>query len=192
MSEQLIRCFVAVKMPATVLNAIEKYMKALSKIEADIHWVKINSMHVTLKFLGEIKPELVRQIEEILLPLTNLYKPFNIKVKGTGCFPNRSKPRVFWLGLEQDATNSLSEIHAWIEDNLKPLGFNVEEGRDFSPHLTLGRAKKPQKFTDLLNYMDKNPFGGQEFDVDRIILMRSELKPSGAEYTEIKSYPWSK
>jgi 2'-5' RNA ligase len=189
MTEQLIRCFVAVKVPATVLSAIEQYIQALKQIEPDIHWVRANSIHITLKFLGEIKPELVRQVEEILEPLAHLYKSFSIKVKGTGCFPNKSKPRVFWLGLEQDSGNSLTEIHAWIDDNLKPLGFSVEE-RDFSAHLTLGRVKKPQNFTDLFSYLEKTPFTEQVFEVDKIVLMRSELKPSGAEYSEIKSYNW--
>jgi RNA 2',3'-cyclic 3'-phosphodiesterase len=191
MTEPLIRCFVAAKVPAAVLAAIESYIQALKKAEPDVHWVKVDSMHITLKFLGEIKPDLVRQVEEILEPLAHLYKPFNIKVKGTGCFPNRSKPRVFWLGLEQDAGKSLNEIHAWIDDNLKPLGFSVEE-RDFSPHLTLGRVKKPQNFTNLFAYLEKTPFGEQVIEVDKIALMRSDLKPSGAEYSEIRSYSWSK
>ncbi len=191
MAEQLIRCFVAAKVPAPVLAAIEQYIQALKKIEPEVHWVKVNSLHVTLKFLGEIIPDLVKQVEEILVPLAHLYKPFSIKVKGTGCFPNKSKPRVFWLGLEQDSGNSLNEIHSWIDDNLKPLGFSLEE-RDFSPHLTLGRVKKPQNFTNLFTYMEKTPFTEQVFEVDKIVLIRSELKPSGAEYTEIKSYSWQK
>jgi 2'-5' RNA ligase len=123
------------------------------------------------------------------MPLSQLYKSFSIKVKGTGCFPSKSKPRVFWLGLEQDSGNSLNEIHSWIDDNLKPLGFSTEE-RDFSPHLTLGRVKKLQNFSDLFAFMEKTPFIEQVISVDRIVLMRSELKPSGAEYSELKSYSW--
>jgi 2'-5' RNA ligase len=189
MAEQLIRCFVAVEVPATVLSVIEHYIQALKKIIPDIHWAKVNGIHITLKFLGEIKPDLVKQVEEILIPLSHIYKPFTVKVKGTGCFPNKSKPRIFWLGLEQDSTDSLSEIHEWIETNLKPLGFSEEE-RGFSPHLTLGRVKKPQNFAPLFTFMEKTPFSEQVFKVDKIVLMRSELKPAGAEYSVIRSYSW--
>jgi len=189
MAEQLIRCFIAVKVPTEVLSAVENYIQALKKIVPDVHWVKVNSIHITLKFLGEIKPDLVKQVEEILIPLVNLYKPFTVKVKEAGCFPNKSKPRIFWLGIEQDSNHTLNGIQEWIETNLKPLGFNEEE-RGFSPHLTLGRVKKPQNFTDLFTYMEKSPFTEQVFSVDKIVMMRSELKPSGAEYSEIKSYPW--
>jgi 2'-5' RNA ligase len=188
MPEHLVRCFIAVQVPQDVLSAIEQYIRALRKTAPDIHWVKVDGIHITLKFLGEIKPDLVGQVEDILMPLSRLYKPFNIKVKGSGCFPNKSKPRVLWLGLEQGQGNSAKDIHTWIDNNLKPLGFG-EEGRDFSPHLTLGRVKKPQPFEALFTYMEKHPFQEHIISVDRIVLMRSELKPSGAEYSELKSYP---
>jgi len=188
MTEKLIRCFVAVQVPATVLSAVEQYIKALNKTVSDIHWVKVNGIHVTLKFLGEIQPALVEQVEEIMVPLSHLYKPFRIKLKGSGCFPNKSKPRVFWLGLEQDSAKTLSEIHGWIDTNLKPLGFSEEE-RGFSPHLTIGRVRKPQNFDNLFNFIEKKPFAEHAFSIEKIDLMRSELKPTGAEYSEIKSYP---
>lgn len=188
MPEQLVRCFIAIHVPHDVLSAIEQYIQALRKTAPDIHWVKVNGIHITLKFLGEIKPDLVRQVEDILVPLSQLYKPFNIKVRGSGCFPNKSKPRVLWLGLEQGEDRSVREIHDWIDTNLKPLGFSEEE-RDYSPHLTLGRVKKPQRFDDLFTYMEKHPFPEHIIFTDRIALMRSELKPSGAEYSEIKNYP---
>jgi len=188
MTEQLIRCFVAVKVPANILSDIDHYIQVLKKMAPDIHWVRVNGIHITLKFLGEIKPDLVRQAEDILIPLSQIYKPFAVQVKGSGCFPDKSKPRVFWLGLEEDQSNSLKEIHDWIDTKLKPLGFS-EEGRGFSPHLTLGRVKEPQNFNTLFTYLETHPFAEQNFKADKVVLMRSELKPSGAEYSELKSYP---
>jgi 2'-5' RNA ligase len=171
MAGQLIRSFVAIKVPESVLSAVEKYIQNLKKSAPDIHWVKVSGIHITLKFLGEIQPDLVQQVQEILQPLSHLYHPFTIRVKGTGSFPNKSKPRVFWLGLVEDADKTLTDIHEWIDTNLKPLGFATEE-RGFSPHLTLGRVKRPQNFGELFAYMEK--------------------KPSGAEYSELKSYPLQK
>jgi 2'-5' RNA ligase len=187
MNNDLIRCFVAITIPSVVLSEIAKFRANLKRISPEVRWVKVAAIHVTLKFLGEIEPELVDRIKESLRSISSIAEPFTLTVRGSGCFPSRQKPRVFWLGLEQDGDHSLNRIHRWMEDILQKHGFEKEKRR-FSPHLTLGRVKKPQNFTHLFKYMDKHPFAEMSFEVNEIVFMQSILRATGAEYTPIKVY----
>lgn len=83
--------------------------------------------------------------------------------------------------------NPLFDIHQWIEDQLFPLGF-AKEKRRFSPHLTLGRVKNQEDFSELYSFLDQQPFKKVIFNVDKLSFMRSELKPTGAEYSVIHEY----
>jgi 2'-5' RNA ligase len=74
-----------------------------------------------------------------------------------------------------------------MEDILQEHGFEKDKRR-FSPHLTLGRVKKPQNFTHLFKYMEKHPFGKMSFEVNEIVFMQSNLRATGAEYTPIQVY----
>jgi 2'-5' RNA ligase len=187
MNNDLIRCFIAATIPKTVLLEIEKYSQDLKRIAPDVRWVKAKGIHLTLKFLGEINATLLAQVRESLLSIKEIVNPFPVNIQGAGCFPTRKRPRVFWLGLEQDKSNSLTIAQQWIEDRLYGLGFEKEK-RPFSPHLTLGRVKKPQDFTHLFKYLDKHPFEKVSFTIEDIVLMQSILKPSGAEYVTVQVY----
>ena len=187
MPDNLIRCFIAVKIPEVAIMDIDKYSESLKRIAPDVRWVRVKGIHLTLKFLGEIKAARVTQVKESLSTIEGIFDVFNLNIKGTGCFPNRKRPRVFWLGVEQDNNNSLTLVQQWIEDRLYDLGFDKEKRR-FSPHLTLGRVKKPQDFTNLFKYMDKHPFENVSFKVEEIVLMQSILKPYGAEYISVQIY----
>ena len=180
-----IRCFIAVKLPALILNEIGDYLAQLKKTAPDIRWVKSGSIHITLKFLGEQSQSKVAEVGRKLDGVGGLVKPFNLTVSGAGCFPNRRQPRVFWLGLEQDKSNPLFQLNAWVEDQLETLGFEKEKRR-FSPHLTLGRVKQPGDYARIFNFLDEHNFRSESFLVEEVSLIRSELKPSGAVYTAIK------
>ena len=187
MPEKLIRCFIAIKLPETLLNDIGQYINQIKKIAPDVRWVKAQNIHITLKFLGEIEKNLLQQVVEELFPLVNLVKHFELVVSGFGSFPSAKNPRVFWLGLEPDIKNSLYTLYQWIDKNLESLGFNREKRR-FSPHLTVGRIKKPQNFKKLYHFIERNQFPKCIFKVDKIVLMRSELNVTGAIYTPIEEY----
>jgi len=189
-STDVIRSFVAVKVPSNVLAEVEKYIQQLKQLTQDIRWVRPAAIHITLKFLGENSPDVTDQVANKLQDVSGLLPPFELTVKGTGCFPNRKRPRVFWIGLEPDADNSLFRLHQWIDINLKPLGF-AREKRRFSAHLTMGRVKTQSDLTPVFSYMDTNSFLPCTFRVKSIILMKSQLQPSGAVYTPIQSYPLS-
>ena len=187
MQNDFIRCFIAIQIPKLIILEIEDYINNLKKISPQIRWVNAKGIHLTLKFLGEIKPDLVHEIKNNLLPIKNVVEKFKLTVNPAGCFPNENRPRVIWLGISQDKNNSLICLHQWIEEKLIPLGFEKEKRR-FSPHLTLGRVKTPSNFKDIFNYLKEHPFPEHSFIVKDIILMRSKLLPTGAEYTPLEIY----
>jgi len=189
MSVQEIRCFIAIHLPNEVRNRISDYIIKLKATSNDVRWVQTENIHLTLKFLGEIDSSRVDQVKQSLNPISNKFSPFKLNVSGSGCFPGKKRPRVFWLGMEQGAENPLFSIHQWIEDKLEQLNFDKEKRR-FSPHLTIGRVRARQQadYSDLFSCMEQNPFVPIEMFVQEIYFMRSFLKPSGAAYQVIEKY----
>ena len=116
------------------------------------------------------------------------FAPAKLRFAGLGFFPNARRPRVFWAGVEADP--QLAELAAAIEAKLAPLGIPAEK-REFHPHLTLARFDSPQG-TDALRAaveaLNAPEFGSAIFE--EFYLYRSVLKPSGAEYTRLETYPF--
>jgi 2'-5' RNA ligase len=184
----MIRCFISVEIPSIILAQIEEYIAQLRLHAPNIKWVRAAGIHITLKFLGEISENRVEQVRDKLAPICITHKIFNLTAQGSGFFPSKNKPRVVWIGLDQDRERSLYKLHQWIDDVMETLNFQREKRR-FSPHITLGRIKNLGNFSELYSYLDKNPFPATSFSVDSVKLMRSILKPEGAKYSVIESYP---
>lgn len=187
MIDKKIRCFIAVEIPDNIKNEIDLFISDLRKISPQIKWVKTKGMHITLKFLGEIEPEICDQVKRVLSEITNITNPFEIKITESGAFPNFNKPRVFWIGLQQDKNQSLNRLNEWIETKLSVLGFERER-RKFSPHITLGRVRNPGNFGKLTNLLKEKKISNNIIQVSQIVFMKSELKPTGAVYTPIEFY----
>ena len=186
-NQNLIRCFIAVELPPSIKNSLFEFLDRLKPISKSIKWVNPSGIHITLKFLGEIEPSEVKKVSGELQRIKGIVNPFELKISGNGAFPNKRRPRVFWLGLQQDEQRSLFRLHQWIDEQLEALGFEKEKRR-FSPHLTLGRVKYPEDFSNVFDYLKDHPFEPDTLNVEEIVFMRSELKPTGAEYTVIQSY----
>lgn len=184
----LIRCFIAIEIPETIKNKIEAYIKDLHPFAPKIKWASKNALHVTLKFLGHQTPQNMEKIITALLLMKQNHGSFEITVSESGAFPAKKRPRVIWLGIQPVPRETFLNLYAWIEERLSAIGIEPEE-RNFSPHLTLARVKFPQDFSSMWQYMEQNPFGSQTFQVHEIVLMRSILKSSGAEYQVIQKYP---
>ncbi len=182
-----IRSFVAIELPQAVKERIEAYQKKLKRFTRHVRWVQVPSLHVTLKFLGNQPPEKVERVQENLLTLQDAFRPFTITINQFGAFPGKRNPRVLWLGVKSEPLEALFDLFQFLENNLHGLGF-PKETRRFSPHLTLARVKAPERFAPLWDFVRENPFEPFSFKVDEIVLMRSFLKPQGAEYRPIRKY----
>lgn len=175
-----LRCFISIEIPETIKKDIGELVEILRKRDFDIRWVENKNIHLTLKFLGKTPEKLLSSIHESLQNVAISYDPIYIRICKTGAFPNRKYPRVIWVGIEDSDT--LKKLQRDIEDSITLLGFQKEE-RTFHPHLTIARVKSQKGIEALMseldNYKEKD-FG--IFEAKSIKLMRSELKPTGAQY----------
>ena len=183
------RTFVAIEIPAPLMANLDRAMEALrSGLEHDlVRWVRQGSMHLTLKFLGEVEPQQVNAIHEVLDQAAKGFSKFVLELKGFGCFPNENRPRVLWVGFET-AGDDLLQLQAELESRLEKIGFEGDR-RGYHPHLTIGRVRKglsgPEKqvIADWAQDAQLGTIG--KFEVESISLIHSILKPSGAEYTQL-------
>ena len=180
----MIRSFIAIDFPEETRKALEDIQKELKQSGAGVRWVKPGSIHLTLKFLGNIHPA---QVEDIALAVAQEIRdhpPITLRATGLGAFPSRRKPRVIWIGMEGEVQR-LTRIQARIEDALEPLGF-VREKRGFRPHLTIGRVKDRRRLQSLIDAMAELKIPEfDSFDVTEIILYKSDLRTTGAIYTKL-------
>jgi RNA 2',3'-cyclic 3'-phosphodiesterase len=184
-----VRLFVALDFPNTVRDAIRDLAAQLKPLAKDARWVRVEGMHVTLKFIGYVEEA---KFEPIVSALDDIHSsaPVDMRFRGIGFFPTERRPRVCWCGIE--ATPNLAELASSIEQSLVPLGIAAEK-RDFVPHLTLARFDSPRG----LDKLAENAHELESFDLGgtretQFHLFESVLKRSGAEYTKLKSFAFAK
>jgi 2'-5' RNA ligase len=182
-----IRCFIAVQIGDDLKISIGDTIKILKKSCADVKWVKTENLHITLKFLGSIEEDQVGSISSRITDIALKHNNFDFTLMGTGVFPDYRRARVLWVGIRDH--NHLLKIANEIEDAMECEGFDRER-RPFSPHITIGRVRSPKgidKLTaELVKY--KSMDFGTQF-AGSIHLIKSTLKPGGAEYNTITSAP---
>lgn len=173
------RLFIAIDLP-------DDLKKTLGRLRADIpgaRWVPFEQIHLTLAFLGEVDEKTVGLLTRELAH--RQAAAFELCFTGVGCFPNRHRPRVLWIGLEPEPclTDLAAEVHEAV------LACDIpQEERPFSPHITLARFKFPASretgaFLDQHQKLELPSFSAQEF-----ILFQSRLTPKGAVHTPIKNF----
>jgi len=142
------------------------------------------NLHLTLKFLGDVAESRIGAIVDTLKGATSDARVFDAELRGLGAFPSATRPRVVWAGVSEGA-HAMVELAGRVDGALAALGF-AREGRPFSPHVTLGRVRQPgrsQALTEALRDGAECEFG--RIRVAGASLMRSELSPRGARYTEL-------
>jgi len=151
-----------------------------------VRWVNASNIHLTLKFLGDVSVNNIPMLQKIIQNEAAETKPFEVSVGGFGVFPNISRPRVLWVGVE--APDELIGLQRRIEGEAARLGY-APDSRAFSPHLTLGRVSRSADYREvrgissaLRNY--KLGFIGAA-RIHQVHLFRSDLHPEGAVYTEM-------
>ncbi|MBI4745253.1 MAG: RNA 2',3'-cyclic phosphodiesterase [Deltaproteobacteria bacterium] len=180
-----VRAFIACDIPDLFLEKISSVQDGLKGLDADVTWTKTGGIHITLKFLGDIEEGYIDKVAAVIEDASKGQTPFEIYIKGSGAFPNLKNPRVVWIGVE-DLNKGLMHIQQALDGGLKALGFEPEE-REFRPHLTLGRVKGvkgKERLSSAVSGLKDIEIGS--FTVDRVILYKSELKPTGAVYTKLR------
>jgi 2'-5' RNA ligase len=184
----MIRSFIAIDLPDATRQALAAVQEQLKQSRATVRWVKPGSIHLTLKFLGNIHAAQVEDIARAVVQEIRDQAPITLRPAGLGAFPSLRKPRVIWIGMNGEVQR-LNAIQVRVDNALEPLGF-VREKRGFRPHLTIGRVKDRRRLQSLVDAMvtlDVEPFNS--FDADEIILYKSDLRPTGAIYTKLHRMP---
>ncbi len=183
---QTIRTFIALPLSDNLISQIFEIQRQLKSYDFPVRWVKPENIHLTLKFLGDIPLESVENIATAMEITIRGRSPMTLFAKGLGVFPGIKKPRVIWVGISGDI-QALSEMQAALESNLEKIGF-PKENRPFKSHLTLGRIKKSVSSRNLFDALQSfSDFTTQPFEARELILYKSELNPSGALYTKLKT-----
>lgn len=190
-ASEKMRLFVAVFPPAQV---VERLTDAIRRVAGGLSpravaWTSPEQIHLTLNFLGNTERETVPELERVLDGVCRTGASHVLRARGLGCFPNPGRPRIIWAGLE-DPPRALAALKEKLDDGLTRLGY-VPEDRAFHPHLSLGRVKElhggdRQHLAQSLRELSDTDFG--RWTVEGVDLMRSELSPSGARYSVVKSF----
>jgi 2'-5' RNA ligase len=174
---------VAVLLPDALRARLAAEIGRLRGVASDVAWVAETNLHVTLKFLGRIEDARVDLIVEALGAVAARTPAFDLGVRGLGAFPTPGRPRVVWVGLEPAAP--LAALAGDLDGALAALGF-ARETRSFAAHVTLGRVRETRRNPALAAAL-AGPADCGRLSVSRLSLMRSELHPRGARYTELAS-----
>jgi len=177
-----LRGFIALE--TKIPKKISNFQNEIIKTGANIKLVKPENMHLTIKFLGETEELQINNIEEIIKKAIIGVKPFKIKLKGTGAFPNHDYIKIIWIGIENGEI--IKTIAEKINNDLSKIGFKKDK-KNFSPHLTIGRVKTAKNKEKIIKILDKNKdifFSEQE--INTIKLIKSKLTPKGPIYTTLK------
>ena len=184
----MLRAFLAIDLPGSLRPVLSRVQDELKKSGADVRWVPVGNVHITLKFFGQIPEAQVEPIVEAAGRIARAQVPFSLKVTQAGAFPTVNNPRVVWLGVGGDLA-VMGGFFRKLEEAFAALGF-PPEGRPFTPHLTLGRVKSPTNRVDLSRRLTAlPPVESETFQVNEVILYRSNLSPQGATYSPLRKIP---
>ncbi len=191
------RLFIALDIDDTIRERLTRFVEGVTGFAPDARWMKPESLHVTLKFIGEQPEAVVEQIKNALGTIA--MESAEIHFRGYGFFPTAKSPRVFWIGME--ATPQLVALAAAIDDQTASLGIPKED-RAFSPHLTLARgsgasgsprrlkADAPsrifQRLQERLSARPTPEFG--TMTPREFFLYQSQLSPKGSKYTKLAGF----
>jgi len=189
---EIIRAFIAIPLPHPLLEKLAALQRKLEKQvpSRSVRWVRVEGIHLTLKFLGDTLTEKLPEIEQALAAVARHAPACTFTVGELGCFPNPRRPRVVWVGV-QEPTGRMAALQDAIEEVMAPFGY-APEGRGFTPHLTLGRVRRRTSRSDAAQVgeaVTSTTVGLlAEVPANHFALIRSVLKPTGAEYSRLATF----
>lgn len=179
----MIRLFIAMPLPPSVQEYLDRLIADLHDQGADVKWVAAKNIHLTIRFLGDTDEQLVQQLASMLDAVGSRFSSVDTIIDKFGGFPHMQLPNIFWVGLKGQ-TELLAQFATATELAIRPYGF-APENRPFRAHLTLGRVKKTRGLSALLAYVPMLKIEPVPIHFDRIVLYQSTLTPKGAVYSPL-------
>ncbi|WP_321372158.1 RNA 2',3'-cyclic phosphodiesterase [uncultured Desulfuromusa sp.] len=172
-----VRLFVAIELPENLKKSLSEVVSSLAKSRVDVKWVKVENLHMTLKFLGDTDHDKLPEIIAALDTISRRQIPFTVNVSGYQFLPPRENPRI--LAVETDQQERLKRLAVIVQDYLEKYDFSKE--KRFKSHITLGRLKGTTKNSKLKQLTEcEKPAGS--FPVQSVSLYKSILTPTGPIY----------
>ena len=176
------RTFIAIDISAAVMGACETHINSLRAGFKDVRisWASPEKLHVTLKFLGDTEGSLISRLNDGIAAVAAKHRPFTLRLSRSGVFPSKSRPRILWIGIEDDS-KSIPALYSSIEAVCEGVGFE-RETREFRPHLTIARIREPDRAAELAGAHLTANIEPIEFMVTEVVLYESRLGPTGSTY----------
>lgn len=186
------RAFVAILLTDAARQAVAAEIERLRPLSRAVAWVPTQNLHLTLQFLGEQPEERLSEAEAALGEAAAGAAPFGLTLHGLGAFPGLERPRIIWVGVAQGALEARA-LQSRVAAALGDRGF-PPENRPWHAHLTIGRVFDERRWRretrpglrEAITRLGSAGFG--EVPVKNIALMRSDLHPSGARYSELRAF----
>jgi len=182
------RMFCAIELPESLRHQLGQHIERLRQTVPQAHasWSRPENIHLTLKFLGDVKQHLIPRLSAAADRASEQFAEFQIDIAGAGAFPKQSQPRVLWIGVD-DPNRKLASLQGQFEKECAQEGFAKEE-RAFRPHLTLARIRNPEGSRTLAEAHQQLGFAAQTFLATELVIFRSELSSQGSKYTAISRH----
>jgi len=187
MDGETVRAFVALELSGSLKDGILTLIDELREAGIRAGWSRRGTLHLTLKFLGDVEEALLPDLVTALEAAAAEVPPFTFDTTSMGAFPSPARPRVVWLGVEP--VDGLYDLQEAVERELTPLGFPREKRR-FHPHITLGRIRADgtaSRGTDITGLLARLPVPRERTAVDGLCLVKSTLTPRGARHESLET-----
>jgi len=177
------RTFISLEFPENIRKDIFKSFESLKNSKVTFgNFVKKENIHLTLKFLGNISEEKIKEIEKKLSEIE--FSGFSVSTGDIGFFPSEKYIRIIWINLISDNIKKLKRI---IDDKLKEIGINHND-REFSSHITVARVKKMKDKENFFKKIEELKIKKMNFDINNFFLIKSELRKDGPVYKILKKF----
>lgn len=178
------RTFIGINLDDATRQKVDSALKPFKKIATPIKWVKPENWHLTIKFIGEVNDEKKQRIIGVINAIPFAFQPFEILISGFGKFGRGNDLNIFWAGIQESET--LKKFYLQIEDALEKIQIK-KENREFKPHLTIGRNRRPfdfKSFNAVIEREQSKPVAS--FKAGGFQIFQSILTPEGPIYNIVE------
>ena len=151
--------------------------------DARVGWERPEKLHITLKFLGSTGVDTLEKLQGGMAAIVTRQRPFQLRLSRPGVFPSSSRPRILWIGLE-DQSGAVAPLHEEIEGACVSLGFKRED-KQFRPHITIGRIRDPRGAVELARSHLETEIEPVGFEVADVVIYESKLHSTGSVYSVV-------
>lgn len=185
---ETLRLFYALRLTWATQSAVAGLIERLRGVPVRVSWVQPANLHFTLKFLGEVPAPLLPTLVEVGEQTGRRSAPVRVEVAGLGAFPNSRSPRVIWVGCGAGVEN-LKALAANLAAALRERGVALGDTKPFAAHCTLGRVRDSRRLEELTKALVREErFSAGLLEASEFHLVRSELAPTGATYTNLAGF----